>query len=119
MIKKEERILLKILLGHNYTREVGFLLRSKKVSSRRGTRYSASMIRRVFNGYAKNTEIENAILQVYATRKQRMEENDKFKNTILGLRSKKKKILRNFQSIAIQPSIERAEGLLFFEFYAF
>ncbi|MDA9111692.1 hypothetical protein N9J39_02310 [Flavicella sp.] len=87
MIKKEERILLKILLGHNYTREVGFLLRSKKVSSRRGTRYSASMIRRVFNGYAKNTEIENAILQVYATRKQRMEENDEFKNTILGLRS--------------------------------
>ena len=49
------------------------------------------MIRRVFNGYAKNTEIENAILQVYATRKQRMEENDKFKNTILGLRSEEEK----------------------------
>jgi len=91
MIKKEERILLKRLLGHNYTREVGFLLRLKKISSRRGSRYSASMIRRVFNGYAKNTEIENAILQVYATRKQRMEENDELKNTILGLGSEEEK----------------------------
>jgi hypothetical protein len=86
MIKKEEREELKKYLSSDYVNEVHELLKEKNILSRNGTFYSDSMIRRVFNGYSENKNIENAILSVYQIRKDVRTSELKAKRKILGLK---------------------------------
>jgi len=86
MIKKEEREELKKYLSSDYVNEVHELLKEKNILSRNGAFYSNSMIRRVFNGYSENKNIENAILSVYQIRKNARSVELKTKRKILGLK---------------------------------
>lgn len=85
MINADEKQKLKLYLNANYTEEVGEVLETMNITSRLGKPYSASMIRRVLNGYVENADIEKALLTVYVSRKRRREEEKLEKRRLLDL----------------------------------
>lgn len=87
MINADERQKLKVFLNANYTEEVKEVLQALNVTSRLRKPYSSSMIRRVFNGYVENAEIEKALLTVYTARKEKKEQQTLDKRRLLDLES--------------------------------
>ncbi len=85
MITSKQKIELKKLLKGDYIADVKKNLKSKKITSKKGTPYSDKMISHIFNGRYQNPAIETAILEVYLERKIALEEDLDFKNKLLGL----------------------------------
>ncbi|TXE18588.1 hypothetical protein ES692_05975 [Psychroserpens burtonensis] len=84
MITKTDKKILKIHLKNDYVKDVLKNLLNKGVVSRNNQAYSQSMIRSVFNGITTNDEIETAMLEEYAIRKQVFEIKESAKNKILS-----------------------------------
>lgn len=63
MISTEDRKELKQELGNNYSSEVLKILKTKEAINKHGKPYSKTSVRRVFNGYDENIDIELAVYQ--------------------------------------------------------
>ena len=87
MITSKQKIELKKLLKGDYIADVKKNLKSKKITSKKGTPYSDKMISHIFNGRYHNPDIETAILEVYLERKTALEKDLDYKNKLLGLSS--------------------------------
>ncbi|WP_340074576.1 hypothetical protein [Leptobacterium sp. I13] len=85
MITPEQKTELKKLLKGDYIADVKQILQENNVLTKKGVPYSDKMISHVFNGRYHNPKIESAIMQVYIERKQIHDEDQQFKNKILGL----------------------------------
>lgn len=84
MITSSQRKKLKKLLSTDYVSEVLEVLKKKGVTSKNNTEYSESTIRMIFNGHRENVDIEDAILEVYDTRKKEQQEREKRKSDLLS-----------------------------------
>jgi hypothetical protein len=73
MITELEQKQLKILFQGHYTEDVLKILNSQHILNRNGQPHNPQYIRMVFQGIRKNTNIENAIWQLAAKRKQELE----------------------------------------------
>jgi hypothetical protein len=85
MIHKEQRIKLKKVLAHNYTKGVLKILKEKKITNRRGTPYGSSMIRNVFNGLNQNEAIEDAVMELFIQTQEDIKETVEERNRILEI----------------------------------
>lgn len=72
MIKKTERTKLKRLLKRSFIPDVQQVLRDNNILNLKGNEYSTQYISHVFNGRETNIDIENAIFEVYQTKKQEL-----------------------------------------------
>jgi len=72
MFTKEQTKIMKPVLGVSYTADVLSVLETKGVTSRKNMPYKPNTIRTIFNGAEENLEIEEAILEVYKMRKDKM-----------------------------------------------
>lgn len=85
MIRKQQRIKLKEVLGYHYTDGVLRILKERNIKSRNGRPYGSSMIRNVFNGLNENEDIENAIIELFVRTQEGIKEIDDARNRILGI----------------------------------
>ncbi|KAB8156116.1 hypothetical protein EZY14_002540 [Kordia sp. TARA_039_SRF] len=85
MIRKEQRVKLKEVLGYHYTDGVLKILKEKNIKSRNGKPYGSSMIRNVFNGLNENEDIENAIIELFIRTQEDIKETEEARNRILGI----------------------------------
>ncbi len=85
MIRKQQRMKLKEVLGYHYTSGVLKILKEKNITSRNGKPYGSSMIRNVFNGLNENEDIENAIIELFIRTQEAMRETLEARNRILGI----------------------------------
>jgi len=85
MITEVQRVKLKKLLRGDYITDVKKKLASRKIVSKRGAPYSDKMISHVFNGRYENSAIEKAILDVYKQRERQIQQDQHYKNKILGI----------------------------------
>ncbi|WP_340063628.1 hypothetical protein [Ascidiimonas aurantiaca] len=85
MITDVQRVKLKMLLKGNYISDVKKKLASRNILSKRGNPYSDKMISHVFNGRYENSAIEKAILDVYKQRERQIQQEQRYKNKILGI----------------------------------
>ena len=83
-ITKEQRKILKAVIGNSYVKEVIKILTDNGTVNRLGKPYGASMVRNVFNGRNNNYVIQEAILEVYTKAKIKKEEQEKKFNNMLG-----------------------------------
>lgn len=88
MISTKEKLILKEVLRGDYVSGVIKILEEGNILSNRGSVYSSSMIRRVFNGFACNLKIEQAIFSLYAQRKAEIENEKISRMKILGIYDK-------------------------------
>ena len=70
MITSDHKKKLKKLLKGDYSSDVIALLQAKKIFNKEGKPFSKAMIRSVFNGYVENIAIEEAIFEIYKSRKE-------------------------------------------------
>lgn len=70
--EKEQKQLRNLFQGH-YTEGVLKILNDKHIRNRNGQPHNAQYIRMVFQGIRKNSDIESAIWQLAAKRKQELE----------------------------------------------
>jgi len=85
MIRKQQRVKLKEVLGYHYTDGVLKILKERNIKSRNGKPYGSSMIRNVFNGLNENEDIENAIIELFIRTQEGIKETDEARNRILGI----------------------------------
>lgn len=65
MITPRQRNKMKKVFKNGYSKDVQVLLNEKGVLNRRGRPFSDSYINHVFNGRNSNTDIEDALLELY------------------------------------------------------
>lgn len=82
MISKNDQKRLKKWLGHHYTKEVSSILRKKRIVNKFGKPHSQEYIRMVFQGYRKNTAIEQAIIELAVLRKKASEKIQQHKSNL-------------------------------------
>ena len=86
MIHKEQRTILKKVLGYHYTENVLKILKQKRITNRKGIAYGSSMIRNVFNGINENKDIENAIMELCIQIQEETKHTVEQRNQILGIK---------------------------------
>ena len=84
MITQTQNAILKEYLGHDYVNDVLEILSKKNVKTRDNKQYSAASVRAVFNGRLANEDIEDALLQVYSSRKLQFEKREAKKLKLLA-----------------------------------
>lgn len=84
MFTKEQTKVMKPVLGRRYTADVLAVLSTKGVTSRKNAPYNANTIRTIFNGEEGNLDIEEAILEVYETRKAKIDAIEVKKESLLN-----------------------------------
>lgn len=83
MIKPEEQIKLKSILGANYTEDVLELLNSKSVRNRNGHPHNAIYVSMILNGHRHNTDVEAALWAVASLKMKEANDVERLKREIL------------------------------------
>lgn len=74
MITKAQRTKLKKILKRSFIPDIQEVLKLKNILNKKGKPYSVAYISHVFNGLESNKDIENAIFEVYASKKEELTE---------------------------------------------